>query len=194
MNRNYGTGARSRNRESGKLCSTLMLFAWAVTIVWILFLMYCYAFGVFNQSKLNELVHTVEKDVLIAINYTESSFRDTLLHAHRHEAAVHDAFGATFSSQNHPSKFTDVSEHFQVIFSTDCSPYQDWQSIVLFHSATVVKQRGKITRIASGCDDTKAASLHALYRKLFPYYGIHFTPDFKRDEKTNKKCKCFVNF
>lgn len=35
-----------------------------------------------------------------------------------------------------------------IIFSTDCSAYQDWQSIVLFYSARTVKQPSPITRIA----------------------------------------------
>ena len=73
-----------------------------------------------------------------------------------------------------------------VIFSTDCKPYQDWQSLVLFHSAHTVGQKGAITRIASGCTDEKAAELKALYQRLWPNYHIHATPDFKKDGKTKK--------
>jgi hypothetical protein len=61
----------------------------------------------------------------------------------------------------------------------------------VFHSATVVGQVGKVTRIASGCDEEKQEILKNLYKKLYPSgeYTAHFTPDFKKDEKTNKKCK-----
>jgi peptidyl serine alpha-galactosyltransferase len=77
-------------------------------------------------------------------------------------------------------------EGFHVVFSTDCTPFQDWQTLLLFHSATVVKQEGPITRIASGCSDSKKADLTALYLKLYPQFHIHFTPDYKKDTKTQK--------
>ena len=79
-----------------------------------------------------------------------------------------------------------AAEELHVIFSTDCTPYQDWQTLVLFHSATVVGQVGPITRIASGCDEAKKAALTRLYQQLYPQYHVHFTPDFKKDAKTQK--------
>ena len=83
-----------------------------------------------------------------------------------------------------------MKDEIHVIFSTDCSPYQDWQTLVVFHSAKVVGQKGRITRIASGCDTEKQESLLKFYAHLYPngVYTAHFTPDFKKDEKTNKKC------
>ena len=80
-------------------------------------------------------------------------------------------------------------ENIHVVFSTDCSEYQDWQTIVVFHSATVVGQKGRITRIASGCSEEKAAELATLYHALYPHglYTAHFTPDFKSDGKSKKK-------
>ena len=72
-----------------------------------------------------------------------------------------------------------------VVFSTDCSPYQDYQAEVVFHSAALVGQRSPITRIASGCDEARVAALRARYARLYPArFGAHFTPDFKRDERT----------
>eukprot|EP01036_Dinobryon_divergens_P031910 gene31910-41401_t len=50
-----------------------------------------------------------------------------------------------------------------------------------------VGQKGKITRIASGCQSKKKVDLLRLYATLFPQYSIHFTPDYKYDETTNKK-------
>jgi hypothetical protein len=76
------------------------------------------------------------------------------------------------------------------IFSTDCSPYQDWQSLVLFHSAKIVGQRGSVVRIASGCDEEKQQELTELYKKLFPEssFCVIFAPDFSFDAK-KRKCK-----
>ena len=78
-------------------------------------------------------------------------------------------------------------DNIHIIFSTDCSFFQDWQTLLLFHSAIQVKQHGKITRIASGCNEEKKKELITLYKKLFPLYSIHYTPDFKKDSKTGKK-------
>ena len=71
-----------------------------------------------------------------------------------------------------------------VVFSTDCTYFQDWQSLLVFHSAVAVGQKGQITRIASGCDAEKKEVLVKLYAKLFPQYSVHFTPDFKTDKAT----------
>ena len=77
--------------------------------------------------------------------------------------------------------------HVHVVFSTDCEPYQDWQTLVMFQSAVRVGQRGPVTRIASGCSEDKKQALTALYAKLYPQFSAHFTPDFKHDNKTNRK-------
>jgi len=74
-----------------------------------------------------------------------------------------------------------------VVFSTDCSFFQDWQTIVVFYSAVQVRQQGEITRIASGCDDDKKKELTELYQKLYPQFHVHFTPDFKTDGHSKKK-------
>lgn len=79
------------------------------------------------------------------------------------------------------------SEEIHIVFSTDCSFFQDWQTLLVFHSAGVVGQKGPITRIASGCKEDKQQELKQLYQRLYPKYHVHFTPDFKMDEKTKKK-------
>ena len=78
-------------------------------------------------------------------------------------------------------KSTSVESTLHIVFSTDCSAYQDWQSLLVFHSARQVGQMGRITRIASGCDDKKKKELRELYQRLWDHeYDAHFTPDFKR--------------
>jgi hypothetical protein len=51
---------------------------------------------------------------------------------------------------------------------------------------------GRITRIASGCSDEKQRQLTDLYQRLYPEFGAHFTPDFKKDAKTKKSCKLLL--
>lgn len=57
---------------------------------------------------------------------------------------------------------------FYTVFSTDCSAFQDWQSIVVFHSALAVGQQGTVVRIASGCPLEKQRQLTKIYATLFP--------------------------
>ena len=90
-----------------------------------------------------------------------------------------------------PLSGPEEDNNIHIIFSTDCQEYQDWQSLLLFHSAYVVGQRGRITRIASGCEPEKAALLSALYKRLYPRYDVHFTPDFSKDAKTNARYKFY---
>ena len=39
-------------------------------------------------------------------------------------------------------------------YSTGCTAFQQWQSEVLLYTARKVGQRGKITHIVTGCEDT----------------------------------------
>jgi hypothetical protein len=68
------------------------------------------------------------------------------------------------------------SIHF--VFSSTCSPYQNWQSQVLISSFTRVGQRGKLTRIVSGCDDEEMKEVLA-WGKSNPNVYLHFTKDFR---------------
>lgn len=85
----------------------------------------------------------------------------------------------------------EVEDEMHIIFSTDCSFFQDWQTLLVFHSAVRVGQQGPITRIASGCEESKKTELRSLYSKLFPQYFVHFTPDYKKSGNTKKKYDFF---
>ena len=85
------------------------------------------------------------------------------------------------------SKDEEMDRKLHIVFSTDCSAYQDWQTLVIFHSAHVVGQLGSLTRIASGCDEERQGNLTRLYDRLWPRENdpwlpksVHFTPDFSR--------------
>lgn len=151
--------------------------------MWVIFLLYCWKSGLVDQKKVNELVSEVDQVLVKA----ETNLRKELgveVGKPRKEPAQ--------SVDNAPI-ISQEDGQMHVVFSTDCSPYQDWQTLLLFHSATVVGQKGRITRIASGCDEAKQKKLNALYRRLYPMYDAHYTPDFKKDAKTNKKCKFQVD-
>jgi hypothetical protein len=48
---------------------------------------------------------------------------------------------------------TDRGMH--LVLTTDCTPYQQWQSQALIHSARQVGQRAPITMIVSGCENNQ---------------------------------------
>lgn len=75
-----------------------------------------------------------------------------------------------------------------IIFSTDCSAYQHWQSYMLFFSALQVQQPGYVTRIASGCSDEeqeKEQKWHDEHIGAFmsDRFQVHFTPHFSTVKK-----------
>ena len=84
-----------------------------------------------------------------------------------------------FSAVSQP--LSEEEAEFHIIFSTDCKAFMDYQTLVLFHSAVTVGQVGPLTRIVSGCSKEREEELTSLYRKLYPQYRVHFTPDFAYD-------------
>jgi hypothetical protein len=70
-----------------------------------------------------------------------------------------------------------------IVFSTGCSPSQDWQSYAFFFHAVQVRQPGEITRIVAGCNETQQAELARRHQeqivdKMSNKFHIHFTPDY----------------
>ena len=173
--------------------SWVLCLAWSFILGWFFFLVYCWQSGHLHANiKTLEIVEE-------AIISTENSLRGSLEHIHIASPAVHHISTDVLNNHEHndipdPDNTPEPSD-IHVIFSTDCNPYQDWQSLLLFYSAVTIGQKGPITRIASGCDEDKKLELTALYKKLYPNYHVHFTPDFKKDEKTQKSCKyCMCSF
>ena len=80
--------------------------------------------------------------------------------------------------------------NYHLIFSTDCSAFQHWQSYLMFHSALKVNQPGTITRIASGCSDEEAKTATQWHKDhvtdvMGERFKLHLTPHFsslKNDE------------
>ena len=96
------------------------------------------------------------------------------------------------SSSSATNRATDKSERslsasatdFHIIFSTGCSPKQDWQSYVLFHSLLESGQTGHATRIASGCTPQQASQLQTTFETQIKQamsssrFHLHLTPEF----------------
>lgn len=78
-------------------------------------------------------------------------------------------------------------EDLHIIFSTECSDYQNWQSLLFFYGAARVGNMGRITRLASGCTDDQIAALREVHKALPPQHTVHFTPDFALDPTTGDR-------
>jgi len=83
---------------------------------------------------------------------------------------------------------SSMPEHYTV-FSTSCSPFQDWQSYVFFFFAYRIRQPGKVVRIVSGCSGIRRAELDAFHEEkvkvMSDDFSVHFTPDFARSSGDN---------
>jgi len=91
-----------------------------------------------------------------------------------------------------PEFDSDGSTRMHVVFSTDCSAYQHWQSYALFYSAMKVGQPGKVTRIASGCSDVDAVEAkqwhqNHIHSKMSQNFQLHLTPDFSSLKTSDSK-------
>lgn len=71
---------------------------------------------------------------------------------------------------------------YHVVFSTDCSAFQRWQSYLLFYSAFKVHQPGIVTRIASGCnseEEKREQLFHEMISNtMSSSFKLHLTPHF----------------
>jgi len=161
--------ASSRPKES-KGYSTIIIISWILVFFWFGFLIYCWRAGLLASVTLPSFTRGEENGFTDGTSFSADS------------QVVSRGPGVDIGST-----IVQAKNDVHVIFSTDCSTYQDWQSLLVFHSAMAVGQKGHITRIASGCAEEKKSALTELYHKLWPNYSVHFTPDFKKDEKTKKK-------
>jgi hypothetical protein len=70
----------------------------------------------------------------------------------------------------------------QMVFSTGCTTFQDWQSYVFFFHALQAGQPGQVTRIASGCTPKEAEELKQVFQEqitpMSDRFHLHLTPDF----------------
>ena len=60
-----------------------------------------------------------------------------------------------FSSAEKGKDEVSAEDSIHFVFTTDCRAYQNWQSEVLAFSFELIQQRGKLTRVLSGCNSTE---------------------------------------
>lgn len=88
-------------------------------------------------------------------------------------------------------EYSTNGQRFHLIFSTDCSSYQHWQSYLVYFTAMKVRQPGHITRVVSGCSSEEEAEMISWFQNNVQYmskrFHIHLTPIFSevKDEKGN---------
>ena len=73
---------------------------------------------------------------------------------------------------------------YQIVFSTGCSTFQDWQSYVFFYHVMQSGQEGHVTRIASGCTGKDLRDIHSIFdeeiKSMSPNHHLHLTPDYSK--------------
>lgn len=216
-NRNqYSSGRKSGHSGSGrgqegKSCSCIMIISWSLILGWLVFLFYAWQSGHLHATsrlpasyinRVNSVIDGIDQSLRGGVKVPQVSNKGNIgggstpeiphTHVDAPATQIHtEKVAVTEQANNLPGADSEKSD-IHVIFSTDCSTYQDWQTILLFHSAMTVGQKGPVTRIASGCDEAKQKELTQLYKKLFPQYHVHFTPDFKKDGKTGRSCKSLL--
>jgi len=103
--------------------------------------------------------------------------------------------------ESHPWELTQLEDialrvgpndlPIHVVFSTDCTPYQHWQSYSFFLAALRVRQPGRVTQIASGCNEKEAEALRSWFEEqvapLSLRFGLHLTPHFSAVKDENGK-------
>jgi peptidyl serine alpha-galactosyltransferase len=71
---------------------------------------------------------------------------------------------------------------YHIIFSTGCSPKQNFQAYIFFFHAMKSQQPGKVTRIAACKEEQEAKALTAHHKQFIepmsPNFLLHITPDY----------------
>jgi len=73
------------------------------------------------------------------------------------------------------------SKNVHIVFSTDCSGYQHYQSIASYYSIRRSGHKGPITRIVSGCTPTQQQEVTKEFEKIDPTkqkLRLHFSQSF----------------
>lgn len=171
---------KSRNGVCGYVL-ILLVFGWAM----VLWLWYQYKTVANKHTGINSDHYKHENLALESIrllNHTKQTLRAEWTQLKHFIADWKNTTPSTATSHPPKSPFAPAPQSgIHIIFSTDCKPFMDYQTLVLFYSAMVSGHKGPVTRIVSGCDAAKETYLKTLYQKLYPQYHVHFTPDFAWD-------------
>lgn len=120
------------------------------------------------------------------------------LDVHQHSPLLtnkrhHVSFAATTSAEKMTERDISSSKNVHIVFSTDCSGYQHYQSIVSYYSIRRAGHLGPITRIVSGCNPTQQLEITNEFQQIDPTklaLRLHFSQSFalkgKRYKYSNK--------
>ena len=79
-------------------------------------------------------------------------------------------------------QLSSSSANVHIVFSTDCSGYQHYQSIVSYYSIRRSGHLGPITRIASGCTPSQQIKITNEFEQMMDptksKLNVHFSPSF----------------
>ena len=111
-----------------------------------------------------------------SIQEVSSSSRNTGMGEPPHKASP------SSSSQTSHNERENKPTDYHVIFSSGCSPKQDFQSYIFFFHAMRSGQPGQVTRIAS-CNNAQeedhVKDFHQQYiQHMSPKFHLHVTPDY----------------
>jgi hypothetical protein len=98
-----------------------MLFSWFVIIGWTTFLVYSWKAGLLQQK-----IPTSIKYAELVINETEASLRGSLANV-KLGVPISRLPGGPITNVPVTSQGNKEKDEIHVVFSTDCTPYQDWQ-------------------------------------------------------------------
>merc|ERR1712194_632377 len=70
------------------------------------------------------------------------------------------------SNQRQGSTADSNSSNVHIVFSTDCSGYQHWQSLVSYYSFRRAGHLGLVTRIVSGCNPSEEEAIRTEFNKI----------------------------
>ena len=75
------------------------------------------------------------------------------------------------------------SKDVHIVFSTDCSGYQHWQSIASYYSFRRAGHLGPVTRVVSGCKQNQEEAIRTEFGQIQQHSSnnqlrLHFTPSF----------------
>ena len=76
-----------------------------------------------------------------------------------------DLFEKERTKQKNSNKDDDsyTEDDIHIVFSTGCNLFQHWQAEVVLYSHMKVGQKGKITRVVSGCDTEAEKRAHGKF-------------------------------
>jgi peptidyl serine alpha-galactosyltransferase len=105
---------------------------------------------------------------------------DMMLELPGDESESEEAFLHSNKGKDQPREDASIEPNYHMVFSTSCSPFQDWQSYLFFYFARKVQQTGTVTRIASGCKDKDRKALQEFHDEkiavMSDQFHIHFAP------------------